>query len=117
LVDGELTEQQVNYLLSKFPFTEKDLHALRDSSAKKTISIKSMDEDLSFEAFWSRFGKKIHPHRCEPLWKKLSDSTKQLALNSIAPYSAYLSRSGGIAQVSPENFIKRKYWLTDWSKE
>lgn len=115
LVEAELTNQQLAYLLSKFPFEEKAVLAMRDLP-NTNLTVKALDQDLSFEAFWKRYSKKIHPHRCEPLWKKMSDAVRALALAAIDPYMAYLSRTG-VAQASPENYIKKKYWLTNWSKE
>jgi hypothetical protein len=114
LVDSEMTDDQLGWLLNHFPFDERAVTDLRNASP--TLCIKDVDSDLSFESFWNRFGKKIHPNRCEPLWKKLTDGKKTAALATIAPYDAYLSRTGTY-KVSPENYIKKEYWKTDWSKE
>ena len=113
VLDAELTEQYLIGLLRKLPREEQDLTALNSSGF---FTIKKLDEDLSFENFWSQYGKKIHPNRCEPLWKKLSEIKKLNALKAIAPYEAYLQRTG-VAKANPQNYLIREYWKTDWRKE
>jgi hypothetical protein len=78
--------------------------------------LRKVDQDLSFENFWLQYDKKIHPHRCEPLWKKYSEAKRVLALKAIAPYTAYCTKTG-VAKANPENFLKKDYYKTDWSKE
>lgn len=112
-ISAELSEAQLVSLLKKMPREEQDLQIIRDT---KYFIIKKLSEDLSFEAFWERYGKKIHTHRCEPLWRKCSDAKKVLHLRGIEPYKAYIKRTG-VAMVNPENYLRKEYYKTDWSKE
>ena len=113
VLDADLTKVQLVGLLRKFPKEECDLNPL---IASAYFSVKRIDEDLSFENFWEQYGQKIHPHRCEPIWKKMSDVKKLAALKGIASYDAYLNRKG-IAKANPEKYLKWEYWKTNWSKE
>lgn len=112
-LDAVLTEKQLVGLLLKIPREERDLPAL---NATDYFTIKKVTEDLSFENFWGLYDKKIHPHRCEPFWKKLSEVKKLLIIGSIGPYNAYLSKTG-VAKANPENYLKKEYYKTDWKKE
>jgi hypothetical protein len=113
VLDADLTKTQLVTLLKKLPREEWDLAALNET---KYFTIKKLDEDLSFENFWAQYDKKIHPNRCEPLWKKLSEVKRLAALKSIGAYDAYLRRTG-VAKCNPQNYIIREYWKTNWSKE
>lgn len=113
VLDADLTKGQLVSLLKKWPREECDLNPLYESGY---FTIKKLDEDLSFENFWSQYRQKIHPNRCEPFWKKMSDFKKLSALKGLPAYFAYLDRKG-IYKVNPENYLKKEYWKTNWSKE
>lgn len=113
VLDASLTYKELYRLLQKIPRLEGDLTEL---NATGYFTIRKLSEDLSFENFWSQYEKKIHAHRCEPLWAKLSDVKKLAALKGIGAYQHYLGRTG-VAKCNPENYIKKEYWRNDWSKE
>ncbi|UOE48008.1 hypothetical protein MTO98_26715 [Mucilaginibacter sp. SMC90] len=113
VLDAELNEKQLVTLLQKLPREEAALAALNTS---QYFTVRKVSEDLSFENFITEYGKKIHPHRCEPYWNRLSDVKKLAYLKCIPAYKAYLKRTG-VAQANPEGFLKREYYKTDWSKE
>ena len=113
VLDAQLNESQLVGLLRKLPREEQDLQKLNET---QYFTVKKVSEDLSFDNFWREYDKKIHPHRCEPFWNKLSDVKRLAALKSVGPYNAYLDRTG-VAKANPENFLKKEYYRTDWSKE
>lgn len=113
VLDAELTDLQLIGLLKKMPREERDLAALQES---QYFTIRKVTEDLSFENFWELYDKKIHPNRCEPVWKKMSDVKRLAALKGIGAYDNYLERKN-IAKANPEKYLKWEYWKTDWSKE
>lgn len=79
-------------------------------------TIKELPPDLSFPVFWDTYDKKINKARVEPLYKKLSDANKMIAIISIKPYQKYCERANrGIAD--PEKYIRNKYYETDWTKQ
>lgn len=113
VLDAELDKTQLIGLLRKIPREEWDLEKLNET---QYFTLKKVSEDLSFENFWREYDKKIHPHRCEPFHNKMSDVKKLAALKSIGPYQYYLTRTG-VAKANPENYLKKEYYKTDWSKE
>jgi hypothetical protein len=113
VLDAELSELQLVGLLKKIPVEERDLQKLNETGY---FTVKNLSEDLSFESFWQLYEKKIHPHRCEPLWKKMSDVKRLAAIKAIGGYNYYLGRTG-VGKAGPENYLKKEYWKTDWSKE
>lgn len=113
VLDAELSEAQLVRLLQKLPREEHDLSKLNET---QYFTVKKVSEDLSFENFWKEYDKKIHPHRCEPYWNKMSDVKKVSALKAISPYDYYIKRSG-VAKANPENYLKKEYYKTDWRKE
>jgi hypothetical protein len=112
-LDADINERVLLQVLKKLP---RDIVDLEPFNASEFYTVKKLDEDLSFENFWNQYGVKIHPHRCEPLWKKLSDVKKLAALKAMAPYFDYCTRKS-VYKVNPENYIKKEYWKTNWSKE
>ena len=113
VLDAELNKTQLVGLLRKIPREEWDLAKLNET---QYFTLKKVSEDLSFENFWREYDKKIHPHRCEPFYNKMSDVKKLATLKSIGPYNYYLTRTG-VAKANPENYLKKEYYKTDWSKE
>jgi hypothetical protein len=111
--DAVLSHQQLVGLLRKIPRVEGELPTLNETGYFK---IRKLDEDISWENFWEQYAQKIHPHRCEPIWKKMSDIKKLAAIKTIGPYNTYVERKG-IAKANPENYLKKEYWKTNWSKE
>lgn len=113
---AEFTEQQHEWLLSdhRFPKTLAWLFALQ-----KVVKgeITEVPEDLSFDVFWERYGRKINRKRCEPMWRKMSDVDKMAAIANIKPYEQYLERTGYRGKADPENYLKREYFATEWKKE
>jgi len=113
VLDAELNEKQLFRLLQKLPRDESELAPLNENGY---FTVKKLSEDLSFESFWMQYEKKIHPNRCEPIWKKLSDVKRLAAIKAIGPYNHYVEKTG-VAKANPENYLKKEYWKTDWSKE
>ena len=113
VLDADLSEAQLVGLLNKLPRKAEWLAQLNET---KYFTVKKVSEDLSFDNFWREYDKKIHPHRCEPFWNKMSDVKRLAALKAIGPYNSYLQRTG-VAKANPENFLKKEYYRTNWAKE
>lgn len=106
-------EAAINWLKNNLPVSEQALKEL-----KKNIdgSIQEVPQDLSFDTFWDTYDQKINRKRVEPLWKKLSDANKMLAIMKVKSYDAYINRKG-IGKANPDNYLSREYFLTDWAKQ
>ncbi len=112
--DSEMNAEQQMWLLNKVPRT---IHLINELATTIKGKLEEIPVDLSFDAFWTKYGKKINRKRCEPLWKKLKDTERMQALRSIEPYKAYLQRSGFRGQLDPENYLKNGSYETNWNSE
>ncbi|MCC2598033.1 MULTISPECIES: hypothetical protein [Sphingobacterium] len=112
--DAIMTEKQFSWFWDFLPIHESQL-----SEYKRKVKgyLEELPEDISFDAFWNRYGKKINKIRCEPIFKKLKDAEKLLAIRNIKPYEEYLERTGYRGKCDPENYFKKGYWNVDWKAE
>lgn len=108
---AQMTNNQLVAFHQRMPFTISWLYSLVDRTG---VTVEEIPEDLTFDRFWEAYDRKINRLRCEPLWKKLSDAEKMQALRSLAPYEAYLQRTGYRSKADPEGFLKKKMFTTDW---
>ena len=112
--DSYMNAQQQMWLLNKVPRTIELVTPLAQEIKGK---LEEIPEDLSFDAFWVKYDKKINRKRCEPLWKKLKDAERLQVLRNIEPYKAYLKRSGWRGQADPEKYLRDRYFETNWNSE
>jgi hypothetical protein len=108
---SNLDELGMRWLFNQFPFT---LEVLEDMKSKISGRIELMPSDLSFDAFWEAYSKKVNRKRCEPLWKKLNDAERMTCLQSIPAYNGYLKRMNR-AKLDPENYLKREAFQNPWN--
>lgn len=109
-----MTDEAINWVLRNFATHESELNAFAQK-CKATVEL--IPVDLSFNAFWNAYGKKINKIRCEILYKKLNETERLKCLQNVKHYDNYLQRSGFRAKADPENYLKKQYFLTDWRKE
>lgn len=112
--NSEMDCNQHTWLLRNLP---KDSIVLDTIKTKIKGSIEELPEDIDFDTFWDKYGRKLNRKRCEPLWKKMSDADKLCAIRNIKPYEEYLQRTGFRGKCDPENYLKKEYHLVDWKKE
>lgn len=112
--DAIMTDSQRTHILRRMPLTRPGLESLEALSPNITIT--ELDQDISFDAFWNAYNKKINRKRCEPLWAKLKDSDKVLCLASIKPYKRYLHRTNFRAQKDPDGYLRDRLFETEWNK-
>jgi hypothetical protein len=110
--DSEMNQKQSAWLLDNFPFS---LQHLKEVQGKIKGKLEEIPADLSFDAFWNKYRKKVNRKRSEPLWRKMSDSERMLCLMSINSYDNYLKRTGR-AKLDPENYLKKYSWETNWNQ-
>lgn len=79
-------------------------------------SLEMVPTDLSFDAFWKAYNKKINRKRCEPLWKKMSDAERVECLMNIPKYHAFLKRFPTRGKLDPESYLRKGAYQNDWSK-
>ena len=72
--------------------------------------------DLSFEAFWNAYGRKINRKRSEDIYKKLSDAKRLKCILSIKPYLDYLSRVKWRNQADPDTYLRQEMYDSNWNQ-
>lgn len=103
-----------SWMLRNLPLGEDEITPL----SKKLIgTLSEIPADLSFEKFWEDYGKKINKKRTEPLFERLNDGEKMLAVMRVAPYKSYCARTKFRGIADPEKYLRDRYFETDWSKE
>lgn len=80
------------------------------------FTIVEIPADLSFDRFWEVYNHKVNRKRCLPLYAKLEDSDKFLAIIKIKDYRAYLSRVQWRSAVDPERWLRDRMFETEWKK-
>lgn len=109
---ADIKEGGYKWILENFPLVPAQLKKMADAIPGK---MEVVPDDLSFDAFWEAYGKKENRHRCEPLWKKLSEADRIECLSSIKPYDGYLKRMNWRAKLSPENYLKKESFRNNWN--
>jgi len=100
-------------LLKNLPRVTEELERI---TTGRDVKIQKVPEDLSFDKFWRVYDKKINRKRAEPLYNKLKDGEKMLAMMRVADYKDACSRlKRGVAD--PEKYIRDAYFETDWKRE
>lgn len=108
--ETEILRDQHTWLLKYLPHTPADLKHLVE---KVKGVIAEEPADISFDAFWIAYSKKINKIRALPLYNKLSSEDKLMAIVKIKAYRRYCNENKrGI--VDPERYLKDRYFETDW---
>lgn len=108
-----LNTAQLNWLLGNLPTNFQALLTLIHGKDGKLVEL---SEAATFERFWDEYAHKINRKRCEPLFNKLSDADKVLAITSVKAYKLYLKRMGRY-QADPETYLRKTYYETEWHKQ
>ncbi len=107
-LDAELTPGQLQFLSNHFPVTEK---MLLKQAKHYGWRLKPVEQDLSFDAFWSRYAHKVgNKKRAERLWNLLSKKEKAKALAYLPRYESYLTQNPGISKLYPETYLNQQRW-------
>lgn len=108
-----LNQTQREWLHSRFPLRENGFSALINDS--KTLEVKLVDADLSFDHFWDRYGYKVgNKTRAQKLWDKLPDSDRLKVLESIPGYVHYLQTRPNMERLYPETYLSQRRFETNY---
>jgi hypothetical protein len=108
---NEIPDQKVIKWINKYtPLNGADLEAFKQ---RVQATITEVPEDLSWDRFWNAYDKKINKKRVLPLFEKLSDADKMLAIMRIPAYKDYCYRTKrGVAD--PQKWLDVLF-ETDWN--
>lgn len=109
---SQMEPVQLRWLLTNFPLTFKNLEAIKPKIKGR---IEEVPVDVSFDGFWEAYGKKLNRKRCEPLWRKLTESDQITCIKSIPAYNSYLKRMNGRAKLDPENYLRTEAFQNPWN--
>ncbi len=112
---ADMTEAQYEFLASHMPLKLYKLEHLAGRST--TMTLKPVDPDLSFDAFWERYDYKVgNKKRSEKLWNELSEADKSAVFENIPRYNYYLSCKRTIERLYPETYLSQRRFETDFRK-
>lgn len=72
--------------------------------------------DLSFDAFWDAYAKKVNRKRAETYYKKMSDAQRLKCVMSVKPYLNYLARVKWRSQADPDTYLRQEMYETEWNR-
>ncbi|HMP91907.1 MAG TPA: hypothetical protein PKD90_03495 [Phnomibacter sp.] len=109
--EATITAPQCRYLLQHVPVTVNDMELF--VKAHK-VTLVEADYEVSFDNFWSLYGKKINKARCLPLWAKLSKACQVKAWAGIKKYDAYLKANPWRTKADPETYLRNRMWDNEY---
>jgi len=108
--EAELSLVQQQFLRTNFPFVRTDLEKILGSSGTIREVI-----DISFDRFWTEYDKKVNKKRAEKLFYTLSETNRQLCIDSLKKYKSYC-KSRNRELKDPDTYIRNDGWLDElWS--
>jgi len=106
LGENTLSGERLTNFLANIPQT---IGQLKQHCLSKKIDMTEIKADLSFETFWEKYNNKLGSKvRTEPIWNKLSERDKNLAMNYIQKYKQSL---GATTQAYAQTYLTGKYWI------
>jgi hypothetical protein len=110
--DTDMSAEIIKGFKAAVPVT---ISGLEEFSKQPSITkIVEVGYRIGWEEFWNAYKKKIHPHRCRPIWDSLSDADTIDALNGIKQYDAFLEKTKVRQKLDPENYLKNRSWQNQW---
>lgn len=107
--DGDWTQQQVQIITQKVPLNTETILIDIANQSPQSKWIFSEVTDISFEAFYKRYPRKVGPKgETEKQYNKLSDADK---MDCILFISELIKLKGdGTAFPYPASYLNKKYW-------
>lgn len=110
--NAEMTEQQQLWFYNNFPTTYSRLEQIIFKS--KTVILKPIQLDLSFQNFWDTYDYKIgHKSRAEKLWNAAKEVEKVMVFENLPAYNYYLNIKK-IEKLYPETFLYQRRYEIDY---
>lgn len=112
---GQLRDDQLKWLFSRFPVNENDMTTLwmKNEKYTKVFTIEKSPADLSFDAGWLLYNHKLAKQDAEKSFKKMTEAEKIKFFLSLPPYERYLKTSG-IAKCHMATYINKRYYENEY---
>lgn len=102
----------LRFVYHNLPISNKILLGWLNTS--KTMKIREVPTDLTFENFWNSYAYKVgNKPKSEKLWKAMSDASKALALTKIKKYREAKEHEG-TAMLYPERYLMYKTYENEF---
>ncbi len=101
---GGLNDEQFAWLLKYFPQTDEQLFRWRGLGFRVEQAV----SDISFEAFYNQYPRKVGKKDAEKAYKMLPENEKILAISGIKRYKQWLNSHPGIEILYPASFIRKE---------
>lgn len=103
---GDITDVAHETFLQELPMADGDMEVL--AKKYRSLTIKPVPIDLSFERFWTDYDYKVgSKSKCEKIWEKLTKGDKIKALAAIHKFKAW-SLQKGYDMPYPERYLTHK---------
>lgn len=80
------------------------------------VSVELIYNVVTFDDFWKPVIKKVNKSRCIIEWDKLKTEDKHRAIAGYKNYRRYLERNTWRSEADPEQYLKKRFWDTDWDR-
>lgn len=106
---GQLRDDQLKWLFSRFPVNEKDMTTLwmKNEKYTKVFDIEKSPADLSFEALWNLYGYKESRKDAEKFFNKLTEQEIIKCFLQVPKYKKKIAQTN-IAQALLGTWINKQ---------
>lgn len=106
---GKMLAEQSKWVNDQFPYNTTRLQPWIKFK-NPNIKVKAVEEDLSFAAFYDRYGHKVSKRSiAEKAWERLDDVNKAKAIAYIAVYETHLAKTK-VNKKYPETYLNSDMW-------
>lgn len=113
--EAEFNDVQYKWLFEDHRFPKR-IEAVTVLASLIKGKLEEVPPDISFDAFWNAYGRKVNRKRCEGLYKKMSDAQRLKCVLSIQPYLSYLARVKWRNQADPDTYLRQEMYDSDWNR-
>ena len=115
LLEGTLTEKQINWLSSKghFPFYEAEVKNWQ-SKLSENFEIIVGEPDLSFDALWSLHNHKVSKAMALKAFNKLKPADIILCFLGNERYQKYIATKPNLEKMHLATFINQRRWEDEY---
>lgn len=114
---GQLRDDQLKWLFSRFPVNENDMTTLwmKNEKYTKVFTIEKSPADLSFEALWNLYDYKESRKDAEKSFNKLSEQEKIKCFIQVPKYKKKLAQTQ-IAQALLATWINKQRFNDEYAE-
>lgn len=105
----DISVEATRFCYSHIPMEESELGQLGYIAL-----IEQVPQDLSFNAFWEKYGNKQNRDRAFKFWSALPEPDRVAALRAIRRYDQYLAQKPNQDKKYPDTWLKNRCWTDEY---